>query len=80
MIGVQDEDDVERVLKDRVGLVLQLGHLEQHREKVAAVAQLVIRIDVGQPAGVAIRPRRQRGNLANQAARLQAQTRGLYPR
>ena len=34
VVGVEDEEDVERPGEPRVGLVLRLGHLEQHREEV----------------------------------------------
>ena len=46
VIGVQDEQHVERALEHRVRPVLQLGHLEQHVQEVAGEAQVVVRIDV----------------------------------
>ena len=71
VIGMQDEQHVERALEHRVGLVPELGHLEQHREQVAGVAELVVGIDVGQAARMPKRERRQRRHLADQPARLQ---------
>ena len=35
VVGVEDEQHVERVLEPRVGLVLELGDLVDHREEVA---------------------------------------------
>ena len=66
VVGVQDPQHVERALEPRVGLVLQLGHLEHHREEVAGVAEVVVRIDVRQPQVVAVGERRQRRHLRDQ--------------
>ena len=59
VVGVQDEEDVERALEHRVHLVFQLRHLEQHVQEVAGEAQLVVRIDVRAADAVADRRRRQ---------------------
>ena len=67
VVGVQDEQDVQRPLEPRIGLVLELGHLEQHREEVAGIAQVVVRIDVRLPHVVAVGERRQRRHLRDQA-------------
>ena len=72
VIGVQDEEQIERLLEHRVGLVLQLGHLEEHREEVAGVGQVVVGVDVGQPAAVAVGERGDGRHLADQASRLDA--------
>src|SRR5437867_5693339 len=45
VIGVENKKDVERVFEDRVDLVLQLCHLEQHVEQVSGIAEIVIGID-----------------------------------
>ena len=66
VVGVQDEQDVQRPLEPRIGLVLELGHLEQHREEVAGIAQVVVRIDVRLPHVVAVGERRQRRHLRDQ--------------
>jgi predicted ATP-dependent protease len=49
VVGVQDEEHVERALEHRVRLVAQLGHLEQHVQEVAGEAQLVVRQTYGRP-------------------------------
>ena len=67
VVGVQDPEHVERLLEPRVRLVLDLGHLEHHREEVAGVGQVVVRIDVGQPEVVAVGERGQRRHLGDQA-------------
>ncbi len=54
MVGVQNEEHVERLLQARVGLVLGLGHLEEHAEEVAWVGEVVVGVDVGQPETVAV--------------------------
>ena len=71
VIGVQDEEHVERAFEHRVGLVVELGHLEQHREEIAGVAEFVVGIDVGQAAGMAIGEGRKRRHFADQAAGLE---------
>ena len=63
MVGVQDEQDVERALDPGVGLVLQLGHLVHHREEVAGVAQVVVRIDVRLAHVVPVREGGERRHL-----------------
>ena len=67
VVGVQDPEDVERALEPRVGLVLGLGHLEHHREEVAGVGQLVVRIDVGEAEVVPVREGGERRHLGDQA-------------
>ena len=59
VVGVEDEQHLERPLERRVRRVLRLGHPEHHREEVADVAEVVVRIDVRQPAAVPVRPRRR---------------------
>ena len=66
MVGVQDPEHVERLLEPRVRLVLDLRHLEHHREEVAGVGQVVVRIDVRQPEVVAVGERGQRRHLGDQ--------------
>ncbi len=53
VVGVEDEEHVERLREPRVGLVGVL-HLEQHREEVLGVVELVVGIDVGEPEAVAV--------------------------
>ena len=66
MVGVEDEQNVEGVLEPRVRLVADLGHLVDHREEVARVGQLVVRIDVRLALVVAERERGQRRHLGQQ--------------
>ena len=49
-----------------IRLVLELGHLVHHREEVAGVAQVVVRIDVRLPHVVAVGERRQRRHLGHE--------------
>src|SRR5579875_2871675 len=70
VVGVEDEEHVERPLEDGVRRVLELGHLEEHREEVAGVGQLVVRVDVRQAAAVAVGEGGDRGHLADQPPRL----------
>ena len=65
MIGVQDEQDLERAGEPRVGVILPLAHLEEHREEVLGVAQLVVRIDVRLALRVPERPRAERRHLGD---------------
>ena len=81
VIGVEDEEDVERALQPGVRLVLELGHLVEHRQEVAGVAQVVVRIDVRLPRVVAEREGGQRRHLGDQADDLDvAARRVLDPR
>ena len=67
VIGVQDEEDVQGLLQPGIRLVLELGHLVEHVEEVAGVAQVVVRIDVRLPHRVPERERRERRHLRDQA-------------
>jgi hypothetical protein len=71
VIGVEDEQHVERALEDGIRLVLQLGHPEQHVQEVARVAQIVVGIVEGAADRVPERVRRNRRDFRNQADRLQ---------
>ena len=67
VVRVQDPEDVEGPREPRVGLVLDLGHLEHHREEVAGIGEVVVRIDVRQPEVVPVGERRERRHLRDQA-------------
>ena len=71
MVGVEDEQDVERLLEDRVDLVVG-RHLEDHREEVAHVALVGAGVDVGPTLRVAVGPGGQRRNLGDQPDDVQA--------
>ena len=66
MVGVQDEEHVERAGQARIGLVLELGHLVHHREEVAGVVEIVVGIHVGLAHVVAVGEGGERGHLRQQ--------------
>ena len=66
VVGVQDEEHVERALENGVRLVLQLGHLEQHVQEVAREAQVVVGIDVVAADAVAVRVARDARDLCDE--------------
>ena len=70
VIGVQDEQHVERALEHRVDLVLQLRHPEQHVQEVAGEAEVVVGIDVGAADAVAVGVGGNRRNLRDEAVNL----------
>ena len=70
VIGVEDEQHVERAGEHRVRLILQLGHLEQHVQEVAAETEIVVRIDVRAADAVAVGPRSDARHLGDQAVGL----------
>ena len=70
MVGVEDEEDVQRALEPRIGLVLELGHLVHHAQEVAAVGQVVVGIDVGHPHVVAVGEGGERRHLGDEPDRL----------
>jgi len=43
VVGVQDEQDVERAAEDRARIVARLGHAEEHAQEVAREAEVVCR-------------------------------------
>jgi len=57
-------------LDDRVGLVLA-GHLEQHCQEVAGIAEVVVRVDQRQTAQVTVGEGGERRQLADQAPGLE---------
>jgi hypothetical protein len=70
VLGIEDEQPVEGALEDGIRPVSELGHLEEHREEVPRVGQLVVGIHVGEPPRAAIGERRDRRHLADQPSRL----------
>ncbi len=63
VVGVQDEEDVEGLDETLVGLVLRLAHLEEHREEVGGVGEVVVGVDVGLALRVAEGPGAQGRHL-----------------
>ncbi len=72
VVGVQDEQHVERAFQPRVGLVLELGHLVHHPQEVARVGELVVGVHVRLAHVVAEGERGQRRHLREQPDDLDA--------
>ncbi len=70
VIGVEDEQHVERALEHRADLVLELRHPEQHVQEVAGEAEVVVGIVVGAADAVAIGVGGNRRNLRDEAMNL----------
>ena len=66
VVGVKDEQHVERMFQPRIGLILELGHLVDHREEVARIGEVVVRIHVGHAPVVPVGEGRQRRHLRDQ--------------
>ena len=66
VVGVQNEEHIERARDDRTGHIFRLGHLPQHVHEVLGIAEIVVGIHVRMPATVAIGIRRQRSHLGDQ--------------
>ena len=67
VIGMQDEQHIERVGEHRIGLEMRLGHLPHHRQEVGAEVEVVVRVDEGHADAVAMGARRDGGHLGDQA-------------
>ena len=67
VVGVQDEQGVQRSHEALVGLVLALAHLEEHREEVGGVGQVVVGVDERLALRVAERPGAQGRHLRDHA-------------
>ena len=66
VVGVEDEEQVERLRHLGVDLVPLRRHGEHHVQQVRRVAEVVARIDVRLADRLLERPRRQRGQLGDQ--------------
>ena len=66
VIGMQDEDGVQRLGQHRIDLVLLRRHREAHAQEVLGVAQMVQRIDEGLADAVLERHRRDGRDLGDQ--------------
>jgi hypothetical protein len=71
VVGVQNEQDVQRTSQYRVGAVFRLNHLPQHVHEVLGVAQVVVRIDIRVAQAVPVGVGRDGGHLADQPVDLQ---------
>ena len=66
VVGVQDEQDLQRLGEPLVGVELLLAHLEQHRQEVLGVGQVVVGVDVRLALRVPERPGAERRHLGDQ--------------
>ena len=66
MVGMEDEQHVQRTLEPRVGRVLELRHFVHHPEEVPGVAEVVVGIDVRLAHVVAERERGEGRHLREQ--------------
>ena len=69
VVGVQDEENIERAFESGIGTVLQLRGAEEHVQEIAAIAQIVVGIRERHSQTVPISKRRQRGHLADRGGR-----------
>ncbi len=69
MVGVQNKQQIERLRGDRVHLVGLAGYREQHVQQVAAVIEIVARINERLADRVFVRGCRDRRNLRDHAVR-----------
>lgn len=66
MIGVEDENPIERALDDEVHHIFLGRNTEGHAQEIARIGQLVARIDEGLADRIFIRHRRDRRHLRDQ--------------
>jgi hypothetical protein len=71
VVGMQDEEHIDRALQHGIGCVFRFGHLPEHAEEVAREGQVVVRIYERQPAAVAIGEGGDRRHLGDKAPGLQ---------
>ena len=69
VVGVEDEEHVERLGEARLRHVLHFRLLEHHREEVLGEVEVVVGVDVGQPHVVAVGEGGQGRHLGDQADR-----------
>ena len=67
VIGMQDEDRVQRLRQHRIDLVLLARHREAHAQEILRVAEIVQRIHEGLADVIFERHRRDRRHLRDQA-------------
>ena len=67
VVGVQDEQHLERPLEHRVRHVFHFGRAVHHLQEVAAVREVVVRVGVRETDRVAVRERRESGHLRDEA-------------
>ncbi len=67
VVGVEDEQHLERAREHRVGVVPRPPDAVHHREEVLGEAEVVVGVDVGQATVVAVRPGSDRRHLGDHA-------------
>src|SRR5260370_33846836 len=63
---MKDEENVEGAFERGIGPILGFGGAKEHVEKVARIAELIVGIDEWHAQGMAIRERRNRGDLSDE--------------
>ena len=69
VVGMQDEQQVERFGGHRIDVVLLAGHREEHVQHVGAVVEIVARIDEGLAERMLVCRRRDGRQLGDDAVR-----------
>ena len=72
VVGVEDEQDVERPGQNRVRLEAGFCDLPHHRQEVGAEVERVVRVDERHPDAEAVRRRRKRRHLGDEPGDLLA--------
>ena len=67
MIGVQDEDPIQRPGEHGIDLVLLTRHREHHVQEILGIVEMVARIDEGLPRRELVRRRGNGRDLGDQA-------------
>ena len=67
VVGVEQEDAVERAREDGVDLVVAVGRREHHAQEVLRVAEVVPRLNERQSQRVPVGHGREDGHLRNEA-------------
>src|SRR5205814_7369540 len=70
VISVKDEENVERAFERRIRTITRFGGAEKHVQKIAGIAEIVVRIDKRHAERVAISEGGDRGHFTDQAKRL----------
>ncbi len=70
VIRVQDEEDIESALERGIRTVFRFRGAEKHVQKIARIAEFIVRIDERHSQSVPIRKCRNSGHLADEAVGL----------
>ena len=72
VVGVENEQHLQGAFENRVGPVLQLGHLEERVEKIPGVAQVIVGIGKRETHTVPVAKGGDRGHFGNETENLLA--------